>query len=1642
MLSAIEQRSRFRIFDLNEKSNTSFILKALNQEYQYAIPLFVQVKDISTRKENKCQSISYTFPEFYKSYFQTNTFDVGISGLNSPSFSVEYHEMLKRVFEAITKYSQAVGTSTISWNHYSLQLASLSLLKFDPMFNTSVNLLISQAANPNSEVHQQLYNDFIQNYGTYYVSNVIVGGIAHLYTFVRESYHKNATFEEMTQQISLTAKHEEFTFHTESQTEEIYEKVTEKFKKNSYTISTFQPSLVTVNNQSMLQTWINNAGEKSIIINRTLSHIADLISSNNQVQEHLRRTIDFYLNNGFLPTLAQLNSRKKITRFYSSAPRSIRPIFGLDVVGCGYDLLTLQSRFCILDISNSSQNELWTDPYNQSLSYSLPNGFFATNTPESLAMVIWEQHGFLSRKRVERSTRELYRRFYQDYYNLALRLKQIGWYTLSVSIFPYPKLNPLATTLFASLPLAFDSKNISVWETFITSFGTHVVVASQMGGQVWAETWFDKCLTYEQTETWITEQVTGSFLDFVDDASTTQEHQRKVDERFKQFSSYSSQLLGGTESIEPEKWEEWAPTVKNNPKPISYRLVPLYELLPEGNQRSALQAAIEYISEKAELENEKYINQLESVRGPPPTKCSRNRVRRAVSNATNLSQSNDAAIRKALCPYVGYNGSICAGATGKANFIPVYRRLPVGVGMTIDIIKGTLLLPPIDFTHDNTTYWQDPLTNEIYWYPREISVLPVEQNANEPVARTFLTASELENHWKYGQTRGDWLGGELGHSKSILDIQARFFADNQAIAITQKPYALYRLKVEVLKLNVYAKNAVNALPKVYNEMIYESFLRNWGTHIVLKSIVGGMHEQQVLFKDCVFSFNGAITPENLDQYLKQDILAETLGNSFYAERRKISIDHKLGGNPSLSNVTAWQSSLGANPALLKIEQFTPWYEIVEDPDVKANLIRIIKNRTDTYEQTRIQEETQIMKQRANAHILSLQASVGFLNGDTCETTTPVTLGSVAKCSGECSTGLKLRSLSGGRYDRPLLYVRDPATGFVQARVRFQNGGMHEQQVLFKDCVFSFNGAVTPENLDQYLKQDILAETLGNSFYAERRKISIDHKLGGKPSLSNVTAWQFSLGANPALLKIEQFTPWYEIVEDPDVKANLIRIIKNRTDTYEQKRIQEETQIMKQRANARILSLQASVGFLNGDTCEITTPVTLGSVANCSSECSVGLKLRSLSGGLYDRPLLYVRDPVTGFVQARVRFQNGTVVDGARISVGCSSISTSSMTTQVTNICVGCTLAKSNTFHIGCNTDDFITYCLEIHRSSGKVILRQAGSNSIYNHEEISCEFSKAELDLTKLELIHLTAGAQKAAVRNLIVLSHPSHSKGPSEDNNGDSSSLKPCPDNVNCLLQYTTDGSETRHNSKFSHPCRFSELCRNKEPHLTHDSHPSPLCSYDKNCNKLTDPIRRAEYRHTNLPDFLVPCRLQKKCTDKSNEHRIKYSHGEKFLGKYQYQHQKAFWNDFPSGRMNKKGFIKYYEEIKDEKDRANILCDHVFAVFDKNHDGTIDFHEFLLAIATGSPADLDSHLNYVFEMCDVSGDGEMDLQELAAFLKASLTIAGKLDKTDPDYPKELAIGVFNTLGINEGNKLNKAQFIKGCKKDPGLRELFGGGH
>jgi hypothetical protein len=332
-------------------------------------------------------------------------------------------------------------------------------------------------------------------------------------------------------------------------------------------------------------------------------------------------------------------------------------------------------------------------------------------------------------------------------------------------------------------------------------------------------------------------------------------------------------------------------------------------------------------------------------------------------------------------------------------------------------------------------------------------------------------------------------------------------------------------------------------------------------------------------------------------------------------------------------------------------------------------------------------------------------------------------------------------------------------------------------------------------------------------------------------------------------------------------------------------------------------------------------------------------------------------------------------------------------------------AKSNAFYRGCNTDDFFTFCLKLNHKTCEVTLSHAGPNGIYNHEKIHYQFNKSDLDLSRIDYVHVSGGSQDVPIRNLTINHepvpelHPSFDKdfkidtsgllgrrrasvdhivrgpyhGGAPNNNKStasksreqrsasvqpaqpaekpnifkrvlnkifgsspkdnpptpnqsssnqtksespraespphrrpraesppynrpraesppfnrsrarpsprspppipSSKLPACHDSVYCLNQSSKD-----HTNEYSHPCRFNELCRRAadEPHLVHERHNVSKCSKDRDCSEQTDPVHRAKYRHTNLPDYLFPCRHQEGCYDKSSDHRIKYFHGE----------------------------------------------------------------------------------------------------------------------------------------------------------------------
>lgn len=66
MLSASEQNSKYRIFDLTDLKTEPYVTKTVGTHRNFSTPKLVQVTDVSVRKEDSCQTVAYTFESFFR----------------------------------------------------------------------------------------------------------------------------------------------------------------------------------------------------------------------------------------------------------------------------------------------------------------------------------------------------------------------------------------------------------------------------------------------------------------------------------------------------------------------------------------------------------------------------------------------------------------------------------------------------------------------------------------------------------------------------------------------------------------------------------------------------------------------------------------------------------------------------------------------------------------------------------------------------------------------------------------------------------------------------------------------------------------------------------------------------------------------------------------------------------------------------------------------------------------------------------------------------------------------------------------------------------------------------------------------------------------------------------------------------------------------------------------------------------------------------------------------------------------------------------------------------------------------------------------------------------------------------------------
>ncbi|CAF1373491.1 unnamed protein product [Rotaria sp. Silwood1] len=266
------ERLKYKIFNFIKPSGKMFTLDVNERKQKFSVPDLIQVAELDMRVKKNIEQITYTYEEFYTSYFRSFSIDLDVTipipiaqpgmpllPLITPSFG--YHNTLKTAYDFITKTSAAVGIATDWWGMYTIHLGPTFLLTKKGNGQTSGSIT-------EINVNLGLFDDIAGLHGTF-------------------SWGSSDT------------------------------RLSKDFKKNSAFEWKFLPSVNVTSDidENIMKAWLERASKKPTVINRTLSSIVNLLSDYpSPIRRHLQSTIDFYLKHAHLPKLEELKQNTNITR--------------------------------------------------------------------------------------------------------------------------------------------------------------------------------------------------------------------------------------------------------------------------------------------------------------------------------------------------------------------------------------------------------------------------------------------------------------------------------------------------------------------------------------------------------------------------------------------------------------------------------------------------------------------------------------------------------------------------------------------------------------------------------------------------------------------------------------------------------------------------------------------------------------------------------------------------------------------------------------------------------------------------------------------------------------------------------------------------------------------------------------------------------------------------------------------------------------------------------------------------------------------------------------------------------------------------------------------------------------------------------
>ncbi|CAF4141945.1 unnamed protein product [Rotaria magnacalcarata] len=325
-------------------------------------------------------------------------------------------------------------------------------------------------------------------------------------------------------------------------------------------------------------------------------------------------------------------------------------------------------------------------------------------------------------------------------------------------------------------------------------------------------------------------------------------------------------------------------------------------------------------------------------------------------NVTSVFQFSEEA-RAALCPFVGTTGMRCFDGsptrTSGRNFQSDFMRLPRGVGISVDRSTGRLIAPAVQLTYSpiGSRTWTDGHTGAIFDLFNEATLGPANRVAaayDTARIHIFHNASQLNAAWRQTFADGKVRGGELARRPEMFEYYENYYNHEEALALSQRVIGLYTLTINAsaVQLNEFASRALSQLTATFDSDLYEDFINTWGTHIITRSLVGGMIEERAKVPRCSRIFDNARLAHCIPFSDRGPISSNC---TYYTDQMRLISKRRLGGDGEIDNDNEWKRTLATGPALLQILEMVPWYDFITHKAVKQNLITIMRYRQTNFD---------------------------------------------------------------------------------------------------------------------------------------------------------------------------------------------------------------------------------------------------------------------------------------------------------------------------------------------------------------------------------------------------------------------------------------------------------------------------------------------------------------------------------------------------------------------------------------------------------------------------------------------------------------------------------------------------------------------